>query len=449
MHVSTDPRLTGETVELLSTMIRNACVNDGTVESGQEIRNADTLTSLLEGTGLDLERFEPAPGRTSVVARIEGSDPNAPSLCLMGHTDVVPVTPSDWSRDPFGGEVVDGEVWGRGAVDMLNLTSSMAVAFRHLADTGFTPKGDLIFFGVADEEAGGGLGAGWCVDNAWDAVGADYVLTESGGLLTETPAGPRLLIATGEKGIGWKRLVISGTPGHGSMPYGSDNALVTAAEVVRRIATYAPHAEIGPHFTALVQSMGLDPEAESALLDPDRVDDALLLLPAAKRGACHAMTHMTFSPNVIAGGQKTNIIPDEVVLEVDIRTLPGQTEPEIRAALVEAVGDLADRVSIQPGTAARDASASDTDTPLWDILTRRATAAHPTAQVLPLLLVGGTDAAFYRAKGVTAYGAGLFASDVHYEDFRTRFHGVDERIDVGSLALSTQYWIDVATDMVG
>ncbi|MEY2974780.1 MAG: hypothetical protein RIR49_1200, partial [Actinomycetota bacterium] len=168
--------LTSSTVELLQAMIRNACVNDGTPESGQEVRNADTLTALLEGVGLEVERFTAAPGRTSVVARIEGSDPDAPSLCLMGHTDVVPVNPDGWSRDPFGGELVNGEVWGRGAVDMLNLTASMAVAFRHLADTGFRPRGDLIFLGVADEESGSAYGARWLADHHPDAIRADYVL---------------------------------------------------------------------------------------------------------------------------------------------------------------------------------------------------------------------------------------------------------------------------------
>ena len=147
--------LTGQTVELLQTLIRNRCVNDGTDASGNETRNADVLRQFLGGTGLELQQFGPTPQRQSLVARIEGTDPTAPSLCLMGHTDVVPVNAAGWTRDPFGGELVDGpsgpEVWGRGAVDMLNLTSSMAVAFRHLATTGFRPKGDLIYFAVADE----------------------------------------------------------------------------------------------------------------------------------------------------------------------------------------------------------------------------------------------------------------------------------------------------------
>jgi len=118
--------LTGETVELLQQLIRNRCVNDGTVASGQEVRNSDLLRAYLEGSGLDIDVYEPdgAPGRASLVARIEGTDPAAPTLCLMGHTDVVPVTPSHWTRDPFGGELVNGEVWGRGAIDLLNLTAS-------------------------------------------------------------------------------------------------------------------------------------------------------------------------------------------------------------------------------------------------------------------------------------------------------------------------------------
>ena len=151
--------LTGETTALLQALIRNRCVNDGEPTSGEEVRNADTIRSYLGQGGLDVESFEAAPGRVSLVARIEGSDPTAPSLCLMGHTDVVPVNPDGWDRDPFGGELVDGEIWGRGAVDMLNLTASMSVAFRHLAGSGFRPRGDLILFAVADEEAGSTYGA--------------------------------------------------------------------------------------------------------------------------------------------------------------------------------------------------------------------------------------------------------------------------------------------------
>ena len=133
--------LTGETVALLQTLIRNQCVNEGTAESGFETRSVDVLAQYLGDSGLDLERYEATPGRQNLVARIEGTDPTAPTLLLMGHTDVVPVSPESWRRDPFGGEIIDGEVWGRGAVDMLNLTTTMAVAFRALARSGFKPRG--------------------------------------------------------------------------------------------------------------------------------------------------------------------------------------------------------------------------------------------------------------------------------------------------------------------
>ena len=179
--------------------------------------------------GVEIERYEPTPGRTSLVARIPGTDPTAPSLCLMGHTDVVPVSADGWRHDPFGGELIDGEVWGRGAVDMLNLTSSMAVVFRSLAERGFRPRGDLVYFAVADEEAGSAHGARWVADHHPESIRTTYLLTESGGLHTGSPEAPQIGVTVAEKGVAWRRLRIRGTPGHGSMPFRMDNALVAAA----------------------------------------------------------------------------------------------------------------------------------------------------------------------------------------------------------------------------
>jgi acetylornithine deacetylase/succinyl-diaminopimelate desuccinylase-like protein len=214
----------GQTVELLQQMIRNQCVNDGTVPSGQEVRTCDLLRTYLGGSGLDVEVYEPvaAPGRASLVARIEGSDPEAPTLCLMGHTDVVPVTPKNWTRDPFGGELVNGEVWGRGALDMLNITASQAVAFKTLARRGWRPRGTLVYLACADEEAGGTLGAGHVCAHHWDALDADYCLTENGGTVSAGPHGHGLNVTVhvGEKGVAWRRLRVKGTPGHARCPTG-------------------------------------------------------------------------------------------------------------------------------------------------------------------------------------------------------------------------------------
>ena len=446
--------LTGETVELLQTMIRNACVNDGTPESGEETRNADTLQDFFEGAGLDTQRYESIPGRSSIVARIEGTDPDAPSLCLMGHTDVVPVSPDGWSHDPFGGELIrneDGveEVWGRGAIDMLNLTSSMAVAFRHLARSDFRPKGDLVYFGVADEEAGGVWGAEWMFEHHPEAIDATYCLTELGGWSSVDDHGHRhVTVNIGEKGLNWRRLRVSGTPGHGSMPFGADNALVKAAEIVRRLSEHQPAPYLGDTWRGLVDTMSIPAELRRALLDPTTVFDTIAALPTPIARTCHALTHTTISPNVAHGGQKTNVIPDAVDIEVDIRTVPGTTKADVDAMLADALGDLAAHVEIvdlQIG----DPTQSPTDNALWESISKHTQVAYPGASIVPGLVVGGTDARFYRHRGRVAYGAGLFSPSMDFATFGSRFHGHDERIDVESLALATDFWVAIARDITG
>jgi acetylornithine deacetylase/succinyl-diaminopimelate desuccinylase-like protein len=424
-------------------------VNDGTPESGHETRNAELLGGYLEGSGVGIEQFESLPGRGSVVARIEGSDPTAPTLCLMGHTDVVPVNPAGWSRDPFGGELVDGEVWGRGAIDMLNVTASMAVAFRQLARSGWKPKGTLIYFGVADEEAGGRWGAEWMCEQHWDAIRSDYVLTELGGWSNVGADGVRrVVVNTGEKGIAWRSLRVRGTPSHGSMPFGADNALVKAAEVVRRLSLYRPQAHISDVWKAQVAVMPLPDEVKAGLLDPARIWSTIETLPPAAARTCHAHTHTTFSPNVVHGGQKTNIIPDLVEIEVDIRTVPGTTQADVDAHLHEALGDLAHHVEIGR-LQQNDATESPRGNSLWDALASATQVAYPGADLIPGLIVGGTDARFFRQRGVVAYGTGLFSPSVTLESFGTRFHGNDERIDTESLGLAADFWMHIARTICG
>ena len=435
-----------EATDLLRDLIRNQCVNDGRIESGQETRNVDLLGNYLEGAGLDLERYEPQPGRTSLVARIEGSDPQAPSLLLMGHTDVVPVNPDGWSRDPFGAEIVDGFVWGRGAVDMLNETATMALAFRRLADSGFTPRGSLIYLAVADEEALGTWGAKWLVENERDAVYADYVLTESGGFQVPSDVGPRLPVAVDEKGTYWSKLTVHGTPGHASQPFRTDNAVVTAAEVVRRLHEYRPPAQIGDTWRRFVEGMRYPPEFRDALLKADELRDFAGTLPVGMSRVIYSSTHTTFAPTVIHGGTKTNVIPDKVEIQVDIRTLPGETAEDVHRHLRTALGDLYDAIEIEGND--DGPTISPVDTPLWDSLSRVTGQMVGGSALVPMVYIGGTDNRYFRRAGSVGYGFALFSQRLTFEDYATMFHGNDERIDQESLALTTSLWEEVAKDLL-
>lgn len=440
-----------QATELLRTLIRNACVNTGEATSGHEARSVDALEDFFAGSGLSCERYTSEPGRTSLITRIEGRDPGAPTLLLMGHTDVVPVNPSGWRRDPFGAELVDGIVWGRGAIDMLNLTATMAVATRRLAAGGFAPRGTLVYLAVADEEAGGVYGAGHLVEREPEAVRCDYVITESGGVPIPTRSGPRLRVAVGEKGGHWRKLIVHGTPGHGSRPFRTDNALVTAARVVQRLAEYRPRARILDAWRQYVQALELEPALAAALTDPERVwETAAGLENLALAREAHACTHTTFSPNVARGGTKVNVIPDRVEIDVDIRSLPGIEAPEVDALLADALGDLAARVTVEsPPNRRRGGTLSPFDTPLVHVLAKVATALVPGSQIVPGITTGGTDAKFFRWKGIPSYGFGLHSTRIPYTEYPLMFHGHDERVDTESLRLSALMWETVCREFLG
>ncbi|MDY7103364.1 MAG: peptidase dimerization domain-containing protein [Actinomycetota bacterium] len=232
------------------------------------------------------------------------------------------------------------------------------------------------------------------------------------------------------------------------MPFRSDNALLTAAKVIERLAAYQPPARFGELWTERVKTMGLDPEIEAMLLDPGRIDDYLAHLPReAGAGYLHASTHTTFSPNLLAGSMKTNVIPELVEIGVDVRTLPGEGTEDVRAHLDAALGDLSDRVEVE--IVMDDAATiSRTGTPLWDSLQRSIRRPFPTARLTPQMSVGFTDARVYRDRGSVAYGAALFSPSLDAGSFALRFHGNDERIDVESLDLTTNLWLDVARDLL-
>jgi len=437
-----------ETTDLLQHLIRNACVNDGTAESGHETRSVDTLDAYLRTPGVEMKRYEPSPGRGSLVLRIEGTDPKAPTLHLMGHLDVVPVSPSGWDRDPFGGELVDGVVWGRGAIDMLDVTASMAVAVKRLLQSGFRPKGTLIYSAMSDEEALGTWGAKWLTENNWDDVKCDFLVTEFGGARIPIGTGAKLPIMVAEKGSQWTRLRVKGTPGHGSMPYKSDNALVKAAELITRIARYKAPLHLHEIWKRFIEGIDLPAVQRMALTTAATFDAALDRMPEGTDRMMYAATRTTLSPNIGRAGVKLNVIPDSAEVDVDIRIQAGDEGEGVRKMLRDAAGDLWKDVEIlEEGD--NPATQSPIDTPLWDALTKVTKQLVPGSKTVPFLVVGATDARYFRRKGVTSYGYGLMSERIPFGEFSKLFHGNNERVDQETLSLMTPLWEGVAREMVG
>jgi acetylornithine deacetylase/succinyl-diaminopimelate desuccinylase-like protein len=426
----------GEAVELLQTLIRNRCVNDGTADSGGEARSVATLADFFGASG---EVVEPHPGRQSVVYRVPGTDPAAPALALLPHLDVVPVSEDGWDRDPFAADIVDGVVWGRGAVDMLNVTAAMATAFRpYLTGEAAPLPGDLVFAAVADEEAGGGLGAGYLVEERWDLVACDYLLTEVATPGFSTPTGLTIPVTVAEKGPAWRSMRLRGTPGHGSQPYGTDNALVGLADAITRLAESPPPVDISPSWIEFIGAIGLDDDLVSRLCDPEHVDAAIdeLADPDFARWV-HACTHLTVAPTLMEAGQKQNIVPDLGTAAMDIRLTPGQDVDTLDDHFRKALGpDLYERIDIVPDLDF-PANESTTAGPLWDAIHEAANVVAGPARLVPMLTPVLTDARYFRTRGVTAYGVGLFDDSETFSSALAMFHGNNERVSVRSVNLTT------------
>ena len=424
-------------VELLRELIRNRCVNDGTRESGHEVRSVGTLKEFFGQTGVVVE---PSPGRQSVVYRVPGKDPDAEPLLLLPHLDVVPVNATGWSVDPFAAEISDGFVWGRGAVDMLNVTAAMAVVFRRYL-TGQLPPlaGDLIFAAVADEEAAGVLGARHLVDEHWDLVAANFVLTEVAYPSIPTPSGPIHPVVAGEKGPFWSKLRSKGTPGHGSGPYQADNALEPMAAALGGLFATPSPVSITDQWRRFVGALELPGDLGERLTDPDQVDaaiDEVAVLDPRLARYFHSATHLTVSPNTLRAGMKANMIPDEAEAEVDLRALPGMNRDFVDSHLRKAMGRDGDAVEIV-AVSDFEATTSGATDPLWRAIEEALWEETGMRKAVPILMPGATDARFFRARGASAYGVGLFDDRVSFSEFLSLFHGHDERVSVRSVERTT------------
>ena len=422
-----DPSLGQEVTELLQRLIRV----DTTNPPGNETAAAELLREYLEANGIACELIAKVPERANLVARIPGGD--GPSLLLLSHTDVVLADPAEWSVPPFSGEVRDGQVWGRGALDMKGQVAANAVAIASLAREGFRPSGDLIFAAVADEEVGDGFGLSWLCEDHPEAVRCDFAINEGGGERVELADGRPIYQATvAEKMTAPFRLLVRGRSGHASMPGIADNALVKAAQLIERLAAFRPEPQLGPEAEAFLRVvLGEVPHAAEAA---ERVRK---VAPAAA-DVVEPLLAATFSATMISASQKRNVIPALCDVEIDCRLLPGQhpehVEPMIRAVLGSDIEyDLEWTERAQGGTR------SPMDTPLWQAVEEFVAEAEPGARAAPLACVGFTDSHWLRAAfGTVAYG--FFPMRTMDPQIASRLvHSADERAAVEDLELGVRF----------
>jgi len=417
--------LRDEATQLLSRLIQA----DTTNPPGNETAAAELLRDYLEANGLECELYARTQERANVVTRIRGTG-DGPSLLLLGHTDVVLADPAEWSVPPFSGEVRDGEIWGRGALDMKSEVAANAVAIASLAREGFRPMGDLIFAATADEEVGDGFGLEWLCEAHPDAVRCDFAINEGGGDRLRLDGATYWICATAEKMSAPFRITVRGRSGHASMPGIADNALVKAARLVERIAAYEPPREVQQEVAAFLRVLGADldrlPRAAAEIVEP-------LLSP-------------TFSPTMISASQKRNVIPALCEVVVDCRLLPGMTPADVEPTIRDVLG--ADVEYDLVFTEAQGGTRSPLDTPLWRAVESFVAATEPGARAVPICTAGFTDSHWLReAFGTVAYG--FFPARMPSELMAQLIHSADERITVDDLELGVTWLRQAARLLCG
>ena len=436
-------------VTTLRDLIRIPSVNPPD-PPGPELDAARRISAWLAESGIPSTVYEPVPGRGSVVARLRGDGTGGEPLLLLSHLDVVPAPADQWTQDPFGGAVVDGYIYGRGAVDMKDLAAMEIEVFRLLAEeaaaAGRNPatdpipglRRDVLLAVTADEEAGGLDGAGWLADHHPEHLRAVGALNESGAVSLDV-GGRRLYpIQVAEKGYAVYRITVRGTWGHGSMPR-PDNAAVLAAEAITRLAVPGAArltAVMRDFFNGAADALG--GEAATVLRaiaegDTGRAEAAIdrLCAPVYARAA-RALVRDTISPNIVHAGVKYNVIPGEAVIELDCRLLPGTDEPAMRAEIVERLGpDLAASCHIELVTAA-PAVEAPADSPLYRVLEQAIQDHDPDGYPIPVMAPFSTDNKTLARLGVPAYGFSPLKLDPG-EAYLERYHGVDERVGLEAL----------------
>ncbi|MEU2561260.1 M20/M25/M40 family metallo-hydrolase [Streptomyces longispororuber] len=421
-----------EVVRFTSELIRIDTTNrgDGTC---RERPAAEYAAALLAEAGLEPVLLERTPGRTNVVARVEGTDPGADALLVHGHLDVVPAEAADWRVHPFSGEVRDGVVWGRGAVDMKNMDAMVLAVVRSWARTGTRPRRDLVVAFTADEEASAEDGSGFLADRHAELFeGCTEGISESGAFTFHDGRGNQLYpIAAGERGTGWLKLTARGTAGHGSK-VNKANAVSRLAAAVHRIGEHRWPVRLTPTVRAALVELagiyGLEADPDAPGFDVDAFLEKLgptaaLVEPTVRNSA---------NPTMLRSGYKVNVVPGEAVAYVDGRYLPGGEE-EFRTTLDRLTGPDVDWEFHHQEVALQ----APVDTPTFARMRAAVTEFAPEGRVVPYCMSGGTDAKQFSRLGIRGYGFSPLRTPEGF-DYQALFHGVDERVPVEALHFGTR-----------
>jgi len=412
-----------EVVGICRDLIRIDTSNPGDHSGPGEREAAEHVAALLAEVGLEPELLESHPKRTSVIARVEGRDSSRPGLLVHGHLDVVPAHAPDWRHDPFSGEIADGCVWGRGAIDMKDMDAMIVAVVRQRLREGRRPARDVVLTFTADEEAGGIWGARWLVDNhPYLFEGVAEAVGEVGGFSLTLGRQRLYLLQTAEKGMAWMRLTTRGTAGHGSMIQ-RDNAVTELAEAIGRLGRHEWPTRLLPSVRAFLEGAA---EALGIEFMPNDPGPLLEKIGAVSR-VIGATLRNTVNPTVLRAGYKVNVVPQAAAAEVDGRFLPGYEE-EFYAELDRVLGPGVTRELIHTDIAVE----TTPDGALYDAMTRALVAEDPQAKVIPYCLSAGTDAKSFSRLGMRCFGFTPLRLPPDL-DFSGMFHGIDERVPVEGL----------------
>lgn len=420
-----------ESVEIAQKLIRVDSSNFGDGSGPGEREAAEMVAEYLSDAGYEPTVVESAPRRTSVLLRIPGTDPDAPALVMHGHTDVVPANASEWAVDPFAGEIADGMLWGRGAVDMKDMVGMMLAVVRDMKRSDWQPRRDLVLAVFADEEAGGRFGSHWVVDHHPEIFeGATDAISEVGGYSVTVNGRRVYLLQTAEKGLHWMRLIASGTAGHGSL-VNEDNAVTRLAGAIARIGEY----EWPLHLTATVKTL-LDGVADLTGLTYDPEDRESIMPLVEALGPSRAFVEATLStrtnPTQLDSGYKANVIPGQASGAVDMRVIPG-TEEEALAVVKSLAGPGVEIEDINRDVGLEVPFEGD----FVDAMVSAILSEDPDALVLPYMLSAGTDNKALSKLGIRGYGFTPLQLPDHL-NFAGMFHGVDERVPLDAMSFGVR-----------